>query len=241
MRGYRLALQERRIFVATVMTAEQLVPYFQMASTIVAAIGIMFSVSLGIASLKNSKRDRLLKVRPDLLFNIGGQVMDATISPLQSFPGKSSDDPQVQIFKKSLPADAKGLDLRDGFGQLFNHGQGSAFATTIWFEPQRITSGGQERWLTKSEQGAPPYTKDWNSIPAMPANVPTGESASFFILPISVYAAAPHTSAISGRMRIECRDAEGNAAQWRQDATFFIDSANADKAAITVSFEPRSA
>jgi hypothetical protein len=240
MRGYRLALQERRI-LATRMTAEQWVPYFQMASTILAAIGIMFSVSLGVASLKNSKRDRLLKIRPDLLFNIGGQVMDATISPLQSFPGKSSDDPEVQGFKQSLPADTQGLDLRDGFGQLFNHGQGAALATTIWFEPLRVASGGQARWLTKSEQVAPPYTKGWNSIPAMPANIPTGKSASFLILPISIYAAAPHISEISGRMRIECRDAEGNPAQWTQDATFFIERANADKASITVSFEPRSA
>lgn len=225
----------------TAMTAEQWVPYFQMASTILAAIGIMVSVALGILSLNNNKRDRLLKIRPDLLFNIGGQAMDATISPLQSFPGKSSDDPEVQTLRKSLPADATGLDLRDGFGQLFNHGQGSAVATTIWFEPRSVTSGGQVRWLARSEQVVPPYTQSWNSIPAMPANIPTGKSASFFILPISVYAAAPHITEIYGHMRIECRDAEGNSAQWSQDATFFIDRANATKATITISFEPRSA
>jgi hypothetical protein len=223
------------------MTAQELVPWFQMASTILAGIGIVVSVSLGIASLNNNKRDRLLKIRPDLLFNIGGQVMAASISPLQSFPGKSSDDPEVQTFMKSLPADSKCLALQESFGQLFNHGQGTAFDARIWFEPQRVTSGGQERWLTKSEQVMPPYTKDWNSIPAMPANIPGAASASFRILPVSIYSAPSHVSAISGRMRVECRDAEGNSAQWGQDATFFIERANAEEASITVAFEPRSA
>jgi hypothetical protein len=223
------------------MTAQELVPWFQMASTILTGIAIVVSVSLGIASLNNNKRDRLLKIRPNLLFNIGGQVMAASISPLQSFPGKSSDDPDVRSFMEALPANSKCLALREGFSQLFNHGQGTAIDTMIWFEPQRITSGGQDRWLTKTEQASPPYTKGWNSIPATPANIPTAANASFFILPVSIYAAAPHISAISGRMRIECRDSEGNSAQWSQDATFFIERANADEASVTVSFETRSA
>jgi hypothetical protein len=223
------------------MAATELVPWFQMASTVLTGIGIVISISLGVASLNNNKRDRLLKIRPNLLFNIGGHVMAASIAPLRSFPGKSSDDPEVQSFLKTLPAGSKCLALRDGFSQLFNHGQGTAIDTMIWFEPQRITSGGQDRWLTKTEQASPPYTKAWNSIPATPANLPTAANASFYILPVSVYAAPPHISAISGRMRIECRDAEGNSAQWSQDATFFLERENADDASITLTFEPRAA
>jgi hypothetical protein len=222
------------------MTAQDLVPWFQMASTILTGIGIIVSVSLGIASLNNNKRDRLLKIRPNLLFNIGGQVMAASISPLQSFPGKSSEDPEIQNFMKALPADSRCLVLRQGFGKLFNHGQGTALNAMIWFEPQRVTSGGQDRSLTKSEQASAPYTKDWNSIPATPANLPTAASASFLILPASVYVAAPDITAISGRMRIECRDSEGNSAQWSQNATFFIERTNME-ASVTLTFEPRSA
>ena len=222
------------------MDAKDLAPWFQIASTIVTGIGVIFSTSLGIATLNNNRRDRLLKIRPNLLFNIGGQAMAATISPLQSFPGKSFNDPEVCSFMETLPADTKCLTLHGGFGQLFNHGQGSAVDTVIWFEPLRITSGGQDRWLTRTEQASPPFTKDWNSIPATPANIPAAASASFFILPASVYAAPPRVSAISGRMRIECRDGEGNSAQWSQDATFFIDQTETGEATVTVSFEPRT-
>jgi hypothetical protein len=227
-------------FNGTAMTAQELVPWFQMASTILTGVGIIVSVSLGIASINNNKRERLLKIRPELLFNIGGQVMAASIVPLRSFPGKSSDDTEVRDFIKSLPADSKCLVLRESFGQLFNHGQGTAFDTAIWFEPQRVTSGDQERWLKKSEQVTAPYTKGWNSIPAMPTHISAAASASFWILPGSVYAAASDIKLISGRMRIECRDAQGHHARWSQDATFFIDRANEVDAAITVSFEPRS-
>src|SRR5262249_12132820 len=137
-------------------------------------------------------------------------------------------------------ADTTCLVMQESFGQLFNHGQGTAFDTTIWFEPLRITSAGQERWLKKSEQAVPPYTKDWNSIPATPENIPPASNASFRILPTSIYAATPTVNAVSGRMRIECRDAQGNRMSWTQDATFFVERENASAATITVAFEPRS-
>lgn len=222
------------------MTAQELVPWFQITSTVLTGIGIVVSVSLGIASLNNNRRDRLLKIRPDLQFNIGGQEMTVFFAPFQNVPGKAPDDPEVQAFLKVLPADAKCLEVHGGFGQLFNLGQGTAFNTSIWFEPQRITSDGKDRWLKRSEQVIPPYTKDWNTIPATPANLPPSASSSFYILPGSIFAAPRDVSAIAGRMRIECRDIEGNSAQWTQDATFFIDRTNENQGTVTVSFEPRS-
>jgi hypothetical protein len=224
------------------MTVQDLVPWFQIASTILAGIGIVVSVSLGIASLNNNRRERLFKIRPDLLFHVGGQVMRASVARFETFPGKAPYDPEVVAFLKALPKEAKCLILRDSFGQLFNLGQGTAFNTTIWFEPQRVRSLGQENWdrLKKSEQVIAPNTKDWNTIPAMPPNLPPASSADFRILPGSVYAAPNHVTAVSGRMRIECEDSETRSFQWTQDGTFFIDRGNTDEATITVSFESRS-
>ena len=222
------------------MTAAELVPWFQMASTMLAGIGIVVSVSLGVASLNNNRRERLFKIRPNLLFNIGGQVMAASVEPFETFAGKDPHDSDVQEFITALPKDFKCLVLQENFGQLFNLGQGPAISTSIWFEPQRITSDGQERWLKRSEQVKPPYTRDWNWIPATPANMAPGASATFGIAPGSVYAVAANVSSVSGKMRIECRDIDGNLLQWTQDATFFIDRLSAEKASLTVSFEPRS-
>jgi hypothetical protein len=225
---------------ALAMTAQDLVPWFQMASTVLTGIGIIVSVSLGIASLNNNKRERLFKIRPDLLFNIGGQVVKGAIAPFETFVGKSPDDPEVQEFLKKLPDDAICLLLHQSYGQLFNLGQGTAFNANIWFEPQRLTANGQERWLKRSEQVIAPNTKDWNTIPATPANLPAGASGSFGILPGAVHSVAPDVTVVSGRMRIECRDSHGNPFQWTQDAAFFIDRIIGDEATITVSFEPRS-
>lgn len=220
------------------MTPTELVPWFQMASTVIAGIGIVVSMILGIASLNNNRRDRLAKIRPDLLFNIGGQQAPATLHPITFIPGLRQDDPDVVSFLKRLPEEWRGLSLAGRYGQLFNHGAGPALAVYIWFEPDRITTGGNERRLSRAEQYSPPYTKEWNWIAAMPANLSEGDAAFFGILPVSVYATSPDVSAVSGAMHIECRDKDGRPYQWKQPAVFFIDRSE-NTASITVSFGQR--
>jgi hypothetical protein len=155
-----------------------LVPWFQMASTVIAGVGIIVSVSLGIASLNNNRRDRVDKVRPNLLFNIGGQQVSATLNKITFIPGLSQDDSDVITFLKSLPEGQRGPSLNGRYGQLFNHGPGPALSIYIWFEPDRITIGGNERRLSRTEQYTPPYTKEWNWIAAMPAICPKGRLRS---------------------------------------------------------------
>ena len=77
------------------MSPTELVPWFQMGSTVLTGIGIIVSVSLGIASLNNNRRDRLAKIRPDLLFNIGGQEVAALTRKLTTVPGIDQNDPEV--------------------------------------------------------------------------------------------------------------------------------------------------
>ncbi len=187
-----------------------LVPWFQMASTIIAGLGIVVSVSLGIASLNNNRRDRLAKIQPDLLFNIGGQKMSVTLHSITFMPGLTQDDPEVVEFLTTLPKDRKGPALNGYYGQLYNHGAGPALSVYIWFEPDRVTIGGGERRLTRAEQYSAPYTKDWNCIAAMPNNLSEGDAAFFGILPVSVYAAGPDVSAMSGAMQNNL--SEGDAA-----------------------------
>jgi hypothetical protein len=221
------------------MSPTELVPWFQMGSTVLTGIGIIVSVSLGIASLNNNRRDRLAKIRPDLLFNIGGQEVAARLEKLTTVPGLDQNDPGVVGFVTTLPTDQKCIVLSGRFGQLYNHGAGTAYETYIWFDPDRIISSGVSRRLTTTQQRSPPYAKGWNSIAATPANVPPEGAAFFGIVPASVYLVGADVSEVSGEMRIECRDIDGRSVQSTQPVTFFVDRLEGDKASVTISFGRR--
>jgi hypothetical protein len=180
----------------------------------------------------------LQKIQPDLLFNIGGQEVGATLHPITFVPGLSQNDPEVKAFLQSLPKDRKGPSLNGRYGQLFNHGAGPALTVYIWFEPNVFTTERNDHRLNRIEKNSAPYTKNWNWIAATPANLSEGEEAFFGILPVSVFAASPDVRAISGVMHVECRDRDGRPHQWTQPATFFIDRLE-ETASITVSFGQR--
>ena len=163
------------------MPITELVPWFQMASTIITGIGVIVSTSLGIATLeKNSQRTSCTN-SPDLMFNIGGQAISASLSPLRSFPGKDPEDPEIQGFIKTLPTDTKCIELQARLRQLFNHGEGTAYDVSIWFEPDRMIVNGEVHRITRIEQTQPPNTKEWNSINAISPNLSSGEEGIFGI------------------------------------------------------------
>lgn len=218
------------------MTIQELVPWAQVASTLIAGIGIAVSVALGIATLNNSRKDRFSKIEPNLLFNIGGQQVKAIIHNLTAIPGLSQQDPDVVNFLKSIEAGQKAIYLDGRYGQLFNHGAGPALSVSIWFRPERITMDDKERPLDPSELSSPPYTREWNVVTPTPANLPPGAEASFGILPVCVFASAAEVRAIAGMIYIECQDQTGRPFYWSQPATFFVDRS---APSLTVSFGRR--
>jgi hypothetical protein len=220
-------------------SATDLVPWFQMGTTVLTGIGVIVSTSLGIVSLQNNRRERIAKIQPNLLFNIGGQEIRASIAPLKDIPGKDPDDPEIRTFLSGRPSGSQCLILQGSFGKLFNHGAGTALDVSIWFEAETVRYTDHERALTRNQQSSPPYTKDWNLIPGTPTNIPPGAEASFYILPASAYLAETYASMLSGKTHIECRDAEGNPYEWRQPTRFFIERPDASGALVTISFEQR--
>ncbi|NNH33584.1 hypothetical protein C9413_30630 [Rhizobium sp. SEMIA 4085] len=221
------------------MAVAELVPWFQIASTIIAGIGIITSVSLGIASLNNNRTDRLIKISPNLLFNVGGQELAATLQPLKRIPGVATGEQDVEEFLAALPDGYLAPFLEQHYGQLYNHGAGPGLSVEIWFQAERLTVKGQERSLTRNERESLPYIKTWNMMSAIPANVPPGGVASFGTLPICVLAAHPDVTTVTGNMYIECHDQHGRSLQWSQPTTYFIDRLKSDKATITVAFSQR--
>jgi hypothetical protein len=221
------------------MSATEIVPWFQMGATIITGIGVMFSIFLGSKTLRNSARDRLEKIRPNLMFNVGGQQIDADLSLLTSFPGKDPEDPDLKNFKNSLPKDTRCYDSSEEFGQLFNYGAGAAYNVNIWFEADRIKTGDDVQRVTRTMQASPPYGKEWNSIPSTPSNLPSGEFGGFRILPACVYLMVPDPHEVSGTMFVECRDGDNRYHSWSQAVTFAFTRDAGNKATVIVSFQRR--
>ncbi len=221
------------------MEAGELVPWFQMASTVISGIGIIVSVCLGIASLNNNRTDRLIKISPNLLFNVGGQEVPATLRPLDHIPGFGTSERDVQHFISTLPTSLLAPFLDDVYGQLYNHGSGPGLSVVIWFQADGLSTKEHERVLTKEERKSVPYIKAWNTVAAMPENLPSGEAASFGTLPICVLAAQEDVTGIFGTMYIECADQNGRSLQWSQPARYLIERLPQGKATITVSFSRR--
>ena len=117
-------------------TAAELVPWFQMAATVITGIGVMVSTRIGIVALKNAQRDRVSKIQPNLLFNLGGNVVSCTLEERNNIPG--IDQKTAADFLASRSGKCVVLCHDTPIGQLFNHGLGSALDVKIWFRTEDV-------------------------------------------------------------------------------------------------------
>ena len=222
------------------MNVADIVPWAQIASTLLSALGVGVSIALGIASLNNNRRDRLLKTQPNLAFSVGGQLIRAELRPLDGFPGVNQTDPEVRDFLRLFPAGTRVIGLTGRFGQLLNYGQGTAYDVKIVFLPTSITKSGTEVSINAFRRQRPPYSADFNTILSTPSHIAPEQAGSFGILPGSVYLSDDQVSKISGSVDIECSDLNGKVMRWTQPTTFFVDVFGSGRLSVTVSFGRRS-
>ena len=221
------------------MTVLELVPWFQIASTIVAGVGIIVSTALGLQGLYGTKRERELKIKPDLALNTGAQVVNARIGPLTTVHGKAPNDPELLEYKKKAGDKERSFSLDAKFSGLFNYGSGTAFNITVWFEAEILVRGGASQRLY-SLQSEPPYSKSWNTVTPVPNILTSGDEASFYVASGCIITEGPTIEEMSGELWIECYDATGKRHRWHQPATYFIDLLDTERGRVTLSVDARA-
>lgn len=198
------------------------VPWFQMAATVITGLGVIVSTRLGLINIENNRRDRLAKIQPFLAFDTGGQVIPVQVHDLETIPGRDPSDSDLQRFLATAVPGTKCIRLLGQYRRLFNYGAGGALNTSIWLQITSFEVNGTERVLTRAQLESPPYPRDWNEVTASPPNLLPNAEAFFGILPAAIYVHEPGRTSAAGYVGIRCTDAEGNPFEWTQPVRFEI-------------------
>lgn len=221
---------------------QDLVPWFQMASTIIAGAGIVASTLIGLSALNGNRRERRDKILPNLLFTPGGETARIALTDEWVFPGRDASDLEVRGFLANLPADSRRIVLREPVGELSNYGSGPAMNIKIVFLPERIQAEGGWRELSAGEKASFAFKPDSNEIIPAPAHLATGKSGSMGVLPGAVCFMLPDADAVSGKAMITCKDAQGIPVTCTQEMAFSIVAGSGKKASapsLAISFGDR--
>jgi hypothetical protein len=180
------------------------------------------SIWVGVNALRNAQEDRLIKTRPKILFNLGAQVISMQCTKGKAIPGIDRAEA-----RKALVDLDDNLELNIPNGPVsgpFNHGNGQAFNIEMWFVPETVTRGGEKFRIEQERISQFPYAKGWNTFPANPSRLQTGEQALFHRIPTVIVVDYQKTlQNVTGRMYLECKDGEGRIYNTVQPVTFFVE------------------
>jgi hypothetical protein len=221
------------------MNAPDLVPWFQIASTVLTGIGIIVSTSLGIISLSNQRRDKIKKIEPNLFFRHGGYLVKCTSELGLYLPGIAEEDGKKYLETNNITHSR--IIASHTFAELFNHGEGVALNVSVWFQAIQTKNNGILIKLSPQDTEKSPFNREWNITPTVATPLPAGESTKIGRLPTSIVVASPQTNYIDGVFWIECIDSLGSQYRWSQEVSFFIDrSSTIGEYSVIVSFGNRS-
>lgn len=221
--------------------ARDWLPWFQMASTVVAAVGIGISTWIGVSALNGNRKDRREKILPNLLFTPGGETAPIVLRSDCVFPGRDLDDPQIRGFLSELPVNSRKIVLREPVGELGNFGSGPAMNITITFLPSKIATKDGWRPLSAHDQANFAFTRGANEIVPSPAHLAEGKTARLGVLPGAVCFLPADSDAISGRFEIRCTDAHGASVRSLQEIEFAMVSGSGKRRgpSLAISFGDR--
>jgi hypothetical protein len=170
-------------------------------------VGVAAVVSLLVAarSVREIQKDRALRVRPRLLFDVGAEAIPYTVDSLKGIPGINPTYAQAVLAAE--PALTRRAKPSHSWGKLSNYGNGSALAVSIIFLTLRARVGGESFALDASKLATFPYEPALNTIPASPSNLHPGGSADFLRIPTPILAGLDRNrSQISGVVAIAYTD-----------------------------------
>jgi hypothetical protein len=218
------------------VTLQEGVQIAQILSPILAAVGIFVSVMVGVRALRNSRQDRLLKIMPKLVFNLGAQAIRFRCEKGKSIPG--IDISEVQKALSDLDDEIR-LNIPElALSGLFNHGNGQALNIEATFVPYTVTVRGVESPVDPQQLSKFPFSVGWNTFPTIPSHLDAGEEARVFRIPtIVVVDPEKVLQKVSGRMYIRCQDGGGQSWTSVQPVSVFVDyDASSDTGVATFSF-----
>lgn len=168
-------------FVASIITA------------IVTFVGVVGSLWVAIATLRDVQRDRVLRHRPYVAFEPGGcRYAVEFVAAGKRIPG--IDPKYVEKVFKELPENAESVRLKlakaeDGeiavpvVGRLKNYGSGPGFETTVVWIPQEIWFGNEKFILDSPKLSEPIYCPAFNTTPSFTRHLSPGDTSHLTRLP----------------------------------------------------------
>lgn len=169
---------------------------------VVIGVGAIVSIWIGLASLREVRRERARRVRPWLAFDHGGQYVRCEISTTNGLPGL--EPAFIQKIAGASPRDVR--KPTSMWGKLRNHGGGVALDAQITFVTRTATVGTETFRVSQDKLDEFPYDLRVNRIPASPSHIHPGEEARFFRVPAPVFERNGDRQVITGLVVIRCRD-----------------------------------
>jgi hypothetical protein len=176
----------------------------QVLSTLLAGIGIIVSMWIGIRTLREVRDDRLHRVRPKLLFNYGGQEVPCELREALGIPGIDFEYARTLLSDK--PPGARHCLPKHLWKGLTNYGNGSALNAAITFVTKTVEKAGEEFAIDEKKLTEFPYTPELNH-----AHIAPGQSSEFFRLPTPVTLDfSEQLTSMTAEVLIQYEDTYGN-------------------------------
>ena len=150
---------KRNKATSCMLLTSDLVPWFQIASTIITGIGVTVSTALGIISLNNYRKDKAKSIRPSLFFNIGGHLLECTLKE-NRHRNTGISEIDAGKFLEERKYTHKFICTDRPFSVLANHGDGVALDIAVWFHTTEVYKRERAVKLSQEEVRLPPFTRN---------------------------------------------------------------------------------
>ncbi|MBI5572047.1 MAG: hypothetical protein HY914_19040 [Desulfomonile tiedjei] len=199
------------------LSLEQWANLARIATALITFVGIVVSVWLSTKALREVQFDRRLRARPHLAFETGGWRLPIRFEEIGHHVIGYDPECLKEVFA-NLPEDAESIVLCDppghksrdtsfGYGQLLNHGGGSALGTDVTWVPHEVWIGSEHFDIGHKKRAEPLYDRRLNSWPAIPSNIRAGGKAAINCLPTFITKDTDKKiTRVEGVLEISCKD-----------------------------------
>jgi hypothetical protein len=184
----------------------------QIALVLITAVGIIVTLRIAVATIREIRNDRALRHRPYLAFDQGGfKYRVEFVAAGKSIPGVNPS--YVAKVFPDLPANALSVRLVErsdkdfGVGRLTNYGVGPALHTKVIWIAQHISIGTEKFDIDAKKLSEPVYCRDLNSMPSYKAHISPNATTFLTRLPTFIEKdIEKKITEVHGYLAITCMD-----------------------------------